>query len=104
MQAEGVVAPRHVAEVALEPLVVLGVDDLLLPPGTPGMGPRRHQQRLAFPRQPEQPSARLPLAGDRRRERVALVRPDLDLGRDQLARDAPAEDLVRLGRAPELLE
>src|SRR4051812_22459237 len=55
-------------------------------------------------RQREQPPARLALAGEGVRKRVALRRADLDLGGVQLAGDALLEDVVRAARFVDLLE
>jgi hypothetical protein len=85
VQAERVVAPRHVLEPFLHSAVVLGVDDALFLPGTPGMRARR-PERHALPRhQLEEPVAALLLASDGIGEVPALAGADLDLRGDQLS-------------------
>jgi hypothetical protein len=104
VEAEGVVAARDVAQVAEQALVVVRVDDLLLPPRAPGVRPGGHQQGAAVGREPEQPRARLALARQGVREGLAPVRADLDLRRDQLSSHASREDLVALRGRAQLLE
>jgi hypothetical protein len=104
VQAEGVVAPGDVLQVALDASVVVGVDYPLLLPRAPGVGARRCQESTALRRQPEQVSARLALAPGRVREVLAAAGANLDLRLDQLAGDRLDQQLVLGGGIAQLGE
>ena len=103
VQAEGVVAPGHVAQVVLQPAVVLGVDDALVLPPAPGMGARGRQQRVAVGGEPEQPRAGLALAREGVRQVLPPPGADLDLRRDQLPRHGVGQHVVGLRGLAQLL-
>ena len=65
--ATRVVAPRDVAELLVQPAVVLGVDDVLLAVVGPRVGAGRAERDALLGGQREQPPAAVALAGQRRR-------------------------------------
>jgi hypothetical protein len=99
VQAESVVAPRHVLQALLDAAVVLGVDDRLLAIISPGVGAGRRQRRFVPARQAEEALTALALTGQGIGKRGAGAGDDLDLRGDQLARDRLGQQLVVLDRA-----
>ena len=104
VQRPGVVAPHRIAELAVEPLVVLGVDDVLLAIVGPGMRSGRGQAGAPVGGECEQPPPAIPLVGDRVVKVLAAPGADLDLGRDQLARDRVGEHRIRRRGVAQVLE
>jgi hypothetical protein len=104
MQGERVVSPRDVAELVGHPVVMIGIDDLLLLPRAPRVGAGRPEQRTVTLGEAEQPGARLALRGERSLKRVAAAGADLDLRRDQLTRHRPHEEVVVAGGSLQLLK
>jgi hypothetical protein len=104
VQAERVVPPRDVLEEVLDAPVVVGVDDLLLLPGAPGVRAGGGEQRVRPPGEREQARARVALPRDRVGEALAAAGADLDLGADQLARDGLGQHRVLLRETAQLLE
>ena len=85
VEPERVVAPDHVAEELVVSAVVRRVDDALLLPVGPGMCPGRAEQEPHRLHERLQLGAALGHRGRHVRERLLAPRPDLDLGRDELA-------------------
>ena len=104
VQRERVVAPGDVLEPVLDPVVVLGVDDLLSAVVRPRMGSGSAQRHPAIRRKREQPPAPVPLRRERGPQIETPARADLDLGGDQLAGDRLGQHRIRLPRIAELLE
>jgi hypothetical protein len=104
VQAPGVVALRHPAELLAQQLVVLGVDDPLLEVVGPGVGAHGGQAQPLRLGEGEESPAVLALHALGLREGLAAARADLYLGVDQLAAHGIGEHLVVLARLEELLE
>ena len=98
VQAEGVVAPGHVLQPVLDPVVVVRVDHRLVLPRAPRVRGRGRQQRALARGQGEQAGAVLALAGQRVGQVGAAAGGDLDLGLDQLAGHRLGQHRVRPGR------
>jgi hypothetical protein len=94
VQPERVVAPDDIAEQLVVTPVMGRVDDPLLLPGRPRVGPGRSQDEPHRVGQRLQLRPALRHRGGHVGERLAASRLDLDLGRDQLA------DEMRLERRP----
>jgi hypothetical protein len=104
VDGERVVAPGHVLQPLLDQVVVGRVDDVLLAVVRQRVragGPQRHALAGG---EPEQPPARLVLLAPRLLVVGAATRADLDLGRDQLARDRVGEHVVGLAGVAQALE
>ena len=97
MEAPGVVPLCHPAQVALEPAVMLGLDDVLVQIVGPGMGAHRSQGQSHLVGDPEQPLAPRALPSRGVGEGLAPPRTDLDLGVDQFALDRVGE--LRIAQA-----
>ena len=101
VQRERVVAPRHVLQPLLDPVVVLGVDDVLLAVVRPRMGPGGAERDVMFGGQREQAPPPFALGGERRRRD-----PDIDPSGSRSRRrsaprppNPPAPDRPRRRRA-----
>jgi hypothetical protein len=83
---------------------MVGVDDLLVLPGAPGMRAGGREQRVPIGGEAKEPRACLALALGRVGEGVPPPGADLDLRLDQLARHRFRKARIRVGRLPQLLE
>ena len=104
VQAEGVVAPRHVLQPLLDPAVVLGVDDRLLAVVGPRVRACRAQRDSLRGGEREQAPAALALARERIVKVCAGAGDDLDLRGDQLSGDALVQQPLALRGGAQLLE
>jgi hypothetical protein len=91
LQRERVVAPGDVLEPLLDAVVVLGVDDVLLAVVRQRVRAGRAEPHAVLLGEREQAAARLALLGPRVGDVLTAAGADLDLGRDQLARDRVGE-------------
>ena len=101
VEAPGVVSLGHPPEVALEPLVVRGVDDLLVAVVGPRVRAGRTEQDPEPVGETEERRATLLLEVDRLGHGLGPARADLDLGGDQLPGDRIPERRFVLGCSAE---
>ena len=104
VEAPGVVALDHPAQLVAQAVVVLGVDDPLVEVVRPRVGAGRGERGIVLGGQGEQPATALALALGGLGEGLPPPGPDLDLGVDQLAAHRGGELVVGLRGVSQLLE